>query len=220
MTFAPGIATNSVISPNRNTTLKPMNNGFTSTRDRAGSSSRRPRFADEAAGRPGGLPDDAWVRLDVVVEDRGRRTSRGATPFRIGGRRPAAHGPGRSGLQAEDAREGTDEEDEAGAVSGVTGDVSAERGEAEREGDEPHHLPENGARAVPGEDGSLAEPELLVCRHSVAPQKVSETNSPRSPPATFGSAGKTEDLLAKKVRLSGGSATEEDLKPAQFYLFW
>ena len=114
------------------------------------------------------------------------------------------------GLQAEDASEGTDEEDEAAGLD-VTRDVSAQGSKAEGEGDEAHHLPENRSRAVACECGPLAEPELFISGHSVAPQKVSETNSLECPPATFGSAGKTEDFATRKIRLSGGSATEEDL---------
>ena len=71
----------------------------------------------------------------------------------------------RRGLQAEDAGEGADEEDDPGATGHVARDVGAQGGEAQRERDEAHHLAEHRACAVTCQCGALAEPELFVSGH-------------------------------------------------------
>ena len=73
--------------------------------------------------------------------------------------------PARGGdIQAEDAGEGADEQQQPGAAAEVAPDVGAQRGAADGQGDQAHDLAEDVAGAVAG-DRRAAESKFVVCGH-------------------------------------------------------
>ena len=108
----------------------------------------RAEAGDERRGRarppataPLGRP---WRRRSAPGRRRGRAAARARTAAPIA----SCSRPRRGDVQAEDAGEGADEQDDPGAAAEVAPDVGAERGAADGEGDEAHDLAEHGPRAI------------------------------------------------------------------------
>src|SRR3954463_10180621 len=108
----------------------------------------RATSGDERRGRSGRLPQRGGVGLGVVGDDRrDRESEQQAQPEEQADRQLLA-ALGGGGIESEQARERAEEQHQPGAAAQIAAEVSAERGQGDRDGDEPHHLPEQPPRLV------------------------------------------------------------------------